>query len=101
MEWMTSCYNYVDSRTLSKIYEDIIGPVEARAATTLGAVLIRPKSRGTVTLASSSFTDNPIVDFNFYSHPDDIKLMVKGTNTEIEFLKPINTNINTPFQHEY
>lgn len=36
----------------------------------------RPKSRGTIRLASKNIEDKPIIDPNFYSHPDDMKVQV-------------------------
>ncbi|MDC0173360.1 GMC family oxidoreductase N-terminal domain-containing protein, partial [Gammaproteobacteria bacterium] len=40
--------------------------------------LLRPKSRGTVRLQSADPHDNPLIDPKFLSHPDDIKVLVKG-----------------------
>ncbi|GIS35602.1 MAG: hypothetical protein Ct9H90mP6_08590 [Gammaproteobacteria bacterium] len=40
--------------------------------------LLRPKSRGTVTLKSSDPLDDPLIDPKFLSHPDDMKDMIKG-----------------------
>ena len=40
--------------------------------------LLRPKSRGEVTLQSSSPFDDPKIDPKFLSHPDDVKDMVAG-----------------------
>ncbi|MFS8044032.1 MULTISPECIES: GMC family oxidoreductase [Xanthobacter] len=39
---------------------------------------LRPKSRGTVGLASANPTDAPVIDFNFFSHPGDIETLVAG-----------------------
>ena len=40
--------------------------------------LLRPKSRGEVTLKSSDPHDDPNIDPKFLSHPDDMKDMIKG-----------------------
>jgi choline dehydrogenase len=40
--------------------------------------LLRPKSTGTVTLQSADPQDDPVIDPKFLSHPDDIKVLVKG-----------------------
>ena len=40
--------------------------------------LLRPKSRGTVRLQSADPHDDPLIDPKFLSHPDDIKVLVKG-----------------------
>lgn len=42
------------------------------AGCTLNAYLVRPKSRGTVTLNSGRVEDQPVIDPNFLSHPDDV-----------------------------
>ncbi|MDM0110434.1 choline dehydrogenase [Variovorax sp. J22R24] len=39
---------------------------------------IRPKSRGTVSLASANPAHQPVIDFNFLSHPDDMKTLIGG-----------------------
>lgn len=41
-------------------------------------LLLNPKSRGTVTLASPDYRDDPLIDFRYFSHPDDMKTMVEG-----------------------
>ena len=40
--------------------------------------LLRPRSRGTVRLASANPTDRPLIDPGYYAHSDDIKQMVAG-----------------------
>jgi len=40
--------------------------------------LLRPKSRGEVTLNSRSPTDTPNIDLNMLSHPDDMKDLMAG-----------------------
>jgi choline dehydrogenase len=42
------------------------------AGCTLNSYLVRPKSRGTVTLQSARAEDHPVIDPNFLSHPDDL-----------------------------
>jgi choline dehydrogenase len=39
---------------------------------------IRPKSRGTISLASANPFDPPIIDLNMLSHPDDLKCLIAG-----------------------
>jgi choline dehydrogenase-like flavoprotein len=46
--------------------------VPGGAGCTLNAYLVRPKSRGTVTLASPRSEDHPVIDPNYLSHPDDL-----------------------------
>ncbi len=40
--------------------------------------VLRPKSRGSVKLASAYATDHPLIDPGFLTHPDDMDLLVKG-----------------------
>ena len=40
--------------------------------------LLRPKSRGSVTLGGPSISDAPIIDPNYLDHPDDVRTLVEG-----------------------
>ena len=40
--------------------------------------LLRPKSVGTVQIASKDPDDDPIIDPNYLSHEDDMKVLIKG-----------------------
>ncbi len=40
--------------------------------------VLRPKSRGTVKLASAQACDSPLIDPGFLTHPDDMELLVTG-----------------------
>jgi len=45
-------------------------------------LLLRPKSRGTIGLASAEYEQAPLTDFQCYSHPDDpIMPTIPGGNT--------------------
>ena len=45
--------------------------------------LLRPKSRGSVTLGGPSIHDAPVIDPNYLDHPDDVLTLVEG----MKFLK--------------
>jgi choline dehydrogenase-like flavoprotein len=45
---------------------------------TIAPGLVRPKSRGRVTLASAKPADMALVDGAFLSHPDDVKALLRG-----------------------
>jgi choline dehydrogenase len=45
---------------------------------TLMANLMTPKSRGSVTLRSSDPADDPLIDVNWLSHPDDERRLIKA-----------------------
>ncbi len=52
-------------------------------------LLLHPKSRGTVALATRDFRDPPLLDLNYLSHPDDLTTMVEGTKrTDAIFKTP-------------
>ena len=42
------------------------------------AVLLRPKSRGTVSLASADPADRPVIDPDFFSEPGDLEALTDG-----------------------
>ena len=41
-------------------------------------LLLHPKSRGSVQLASPRWEDAPAIDYRYFSHPDDLATMVAG-----------------------
>ena len=45
---------------------------------TVHSCCLRPKSRGTVRLASANPNDRPFIDPNFLSHPKDVEIMLAG-----------------------
>jgi len=48
--------------------------------------ILRPKSTGRVSLKTSSPSDGPEIDFNFFSHSDDKKTLVDGIKKAREIL---------------
>jgi choline dehydrogenase-like flavoprotein len=49
--------------------------------------VLRPKSRGTVKLASASVFDAPLIDPNYLNDPDDLARMIKGAKIVESILK--------------
>ncbi|KAI0270491.1 GMC oxidoreductase [Gloeopeniophorella convolvens] len=45
---------------------------------TLGPVLLKPKSSGTITLASQSIYDPPVIDPNYFADDNDMAVLVRG-----------------------
>ena len=41
-------------------------------------MILHPKSRGSVTLASGDYRDDPHIDFKYFDHPDDLNLLAEG-----------------------
>ena len=54
---------------------------------TLNSAVLRPKSRGTVRLASSDPTAAPLIDPNYWAEPDDLELSLKGLQMAREILR--------------
>ena len=48
--------------------------------------LLRPHSRGTVSLASKEISDAPIIDPNFFSDFRDLKALIKGAKITLDIL---------------
>ncbi|ROT77248.1 putative glucose dehydrogenase [Penaeus vannamei] len=59
-------------------YKKYYIPLFGREGFTLLPSLLRPKSRGSVTLRSRNPTDLPVIDPNYLSHPDDLETLVAG-----------------------
>lgn len=50
-------------------------------------VLLGLKSSGTVTLKNPDFNDPPVIQPNYYSHPDDMKVMIEGIKMALQYAK--------------
>ncbi|XP_047740855.1 glucose dehydrogenase [FAD, quinone]-like [Hyalella azteca] len=61
-----------------EVYREYFAPYQGREGFGIGPMLTVPKSRGSVTLRSSDPFDQPLIDPNFLSHPDDMELFLKG-----------------------
>lgn len=57
-----------------QVYRGIIG----LPAFSLVPVLLQPKSRGKLSLKSKNPFEKPIIQPNFFSHPEDLDILVKG-----------------------
>ncbi|WP_396586542.1 GMC family oxidoreductase [Bermanella sp. R86510] len=53
----------------------------------LHATVLRPKSRGQVTLADANPSTPPLIDPNFLSHQDDMNKLVQGLQIAIDILQ--------------
>jgi choline dehydrogenase len=54
---------------------------------TLHTTLMRPKSRGTVRLQDADAQSPPVIDPQFFSHPDDMATSIKGARMGFEILE--------------
>ncbi|XP_030758501.1 glucose dehydrogenase [FAD, quinone]-like [Sitophilus oryzae] len=60
--------------------ESPVDPTEPNDTRSIGvsSVNLHPKSSGNITLASSNPFDKPKIVANYFSHPDDIKVIISG-----------------------
>ena len=60
----------------------------------LHVCLLRPKSRGSVTLSSNQIAHDPHINLNMLDHPDDISKMIKGVRIARKILTspPLSNN---------
>mmetsp|Transcript_12695 Transcript_12695/g.22615 ORF Transcript_12695/g.22615 Transcript_12695/m.22615 type:complete len:595 (+) Transcript_12695:112-1896(+) len=64
--------------------------------------LLRPKSKGTVRLRTSSAFDHPIIDPHYLEHPDDMKMLKHAYKKTLEIArKPAFEGMLTKDQHVY
>lgn len=54
---------------------------------TLHVTLMRPKSRGSLTLTSAKPTDAPRINPAYYQHPEDLETMVRGTQMGFDIME--------------
>ena len=52
----------------------------AEAAWSIAPGLVKPKSRGRLTVKSNQPADGVVIDANFLSHPDDLKALLRGVD---------------------
>ncbi|HWJ81475.1 MAG TPA: GMC family oxidoreductase N-terminal domain-containing protein [Nocardioides sp.] len=53
--------------------------VDPRPAMTVFSTLIYPRSRGTLRLASADPLAAPLIDYGYFSEPDDVSVLAEGT----------------------
>ncbi|XP_022209537.2 glucose dehydrogenase [FAD, quinone] [Drosophila obscura] len=61
-----------------EFYETMFGDLQSRETFGLVPVLLRPKSRGRISLRSRNPFHWPRMEPNFMEHPDDIRAMIEG-----------------------
>ncbi|MDE2444828.1 MAG: GMC family oxidoreductase N-terminal domain-containing protein [Alphaproteobacteria bacterium] len=76
---------------------DIKGVV-SQDGVTLNSCLLRPKSRGTVSLRSTDPMAKPVIDNNYLADPDDLRLEIAGLRYAREILK--NNPLAAKISHE-
>ncbi|GIX68544.1 glucose dehydrogenase [Caerostris darwini] len=81
-------------------FEAIFGPYKEKPFFMCLSQILHPKSRGEVTLRSSSPYDPPVIDPKYFSHPDDMDVIVEGLKKckaigQSESLKKIGAKLFT------
>ncbi|KAI5635482.1 GMC oxidoreductase domain-containing protein [Phthorimaea operculella] len=87
--------NGLTDETYAELYEDILFD----SSFSIVPLLLRPKSRGYLTLKDASPYSPPRIYANYYSDPDDVKVMVEGARIvqdliNMPALKRLNTRPN-------
>nr|CAH0112036.1 unnamed protein product [Daphnia galeata] len=59
-------------------WQELFEPVSYVDTASIFATLVRPKSRGWIRLRSADPLDQPIIDPQFYSHPQDVQVMLEA-----------------------
>lgn len=67
---------------------------KSEAIVSCGMLLGRPRSRGRVTLNVTDIDADPLVDFQYLTHPEDMEIMVEGLKTILKIYE------ETPLKHQ-
>ncbi|XP_071530363.1 glucose dehydrogenase [FAD, quinone]-like [Panulirus ornatus] len=67
-----------------QMYKRYYLPLAGQEGFSIGPVLNRPKSSGTVTLKSVNPFTPPLIDTNYFSHPDDMAALLRGLKFSLE-----------------
>ncbi|KAJ6600370.1 hypothetical protein DFH09DRAFT_892819, partial [Mycena vulgaris] len=65
---------------------------------TVGAIGLNPASQGTITLASSSMLDHPVIDPKYFSNTKDLEVLIKGTRLALRIARsePLVSSLDLP-----
>jgi choline dehydrogenase len=79
-------YPNIQLALCTSIVDDHARKIHMGHGYTLHVTLMRPKSRGTLTLASKNPTDKPLIDPAFFKQPDDLDTMVSATQKGLKIM---------------
>ncbi|XP_064464788.1 glucose dehydrogenase [FAD, quinone]-like isoform X2 [Ornithodoros turicata] len=68
------------------VYDAYFRPNRDKFCFMIVPIVLRPASRGSVTLRSANYEDSPVVDPRYFSHPDDIRAAVEGAKEAMKVL---------------
>lgn len=63
---------------LRQFYNEYYSGLGGVEGFSLGPILSRPKSRGNVTLVTTNPFQAPRITTNYFSHPDDMRVFIRG-----------------------
>lgn len=95
-------YNYDDN-----LVYNFLSKINSRSDITVYLALLHQKSKGKITLQSSSPIDFPLIDLNMFAEPEDVDNLIEGIQfvmnlTKTEAFKRIHANLlNVPICTEF
>nr|NVI72502.1 putative glucose dehydrogenase [Cucujiformia] len=85
------------------LYNTVYKPISNKDSWTIMPLLLRPKSRGWVRLQSKNPFTAPLINANYFDHPQDIKTLIEGAKiamqvSESQVFKKFNSRVHrVPF----
>ncbi|KAJ7861609.1 GMC oxidoreductase [Mycena leptocephala] len=69
-----------------------------KSGLTIGCIAIDPISQGTITLASSSILDPPLIDPKYFSNEHDLRVLLKATRLALRIARaePLSSALDLP-----
>ena len=77
------------------IWEEVFKPLVQKECYTILPVLLKPRSSGYLTLKSANPYDKPIIDPNYFAHPDDLESMAEA------MIMSFILGTSAPFREKY
>lgn len=82
-----------------KIYNSVFAPIEDRDAFMVLPMLLRPRSKGRITLQDDNYLSKPLIYPNYYAYQEDIDTLVGGIKLAIDIanqqsLQSIGTSLH-------
>lgn len=67
----------------NKMWQQVWEPLVGKESWSIIPMILRPKSRGTIRLKSKNPFEHPIINAGYFTHPDDMKVLVEGVKTAL------------------
>lgn len=69
------------------IYDAVYKPIEGAESFMVFPMLLLPKSKGRIILQDANPKSKPLIFSNYFSHPDDVNVIVDGVEKVLELIK--------------